>query len=74
VSTPRGKTVYDPRVAPHHHVICRSCGRIQDLDAGVDSGAAERAARNAGFTVDYGQLQLSGLCADCARIGSVATA
>src|SRR3954447_21066060 len=69
VSTPRGKTVYDPRVEPHHHVICRLCGRIQDLDAGVDSAAAEHAARAAGFTIDYGQLQLTGLCDQCARRG-----
>src|SRR4051794_34377805 len=66
VSTPRGNTVYDPRVEPHHHVVCRSCGRMQDLDAGVDSAAAESAARAAGFTVDYGQLQLTGLCDACA--------
>src|SRR3954468_19403092 len=72
VSTPRGTTVYDPRVAPHHHIICRSCGRIQDIDAPVDSAAAERAARGAGFTVDHGQLQLSGLCTDCAN-GPVGT-
>ena len=67
VSTPRGGTVYDSRVDQHHHVICRSCGRIEDLDARVDAGAAERAARSAGFSVDHGQLALSGLCADCAR-------
>src|SRR3954465_8860156 len=72
VSTPRGTTVYDPRVTPHHHVICRACGRIQDVDAAVDSAAAEDVARDAGFTVDHGQLQLSGLCADCAN-GPVAT-
>src|SRR3954447_16201320 len=63
VSTPRGTPVYAPRVEPHHHVVCRSCGRMQDLDAGVDAAAAEHAARAAGFTVDYGQLQLTGVWA-----------
>ena len=67
VSTPRGTTVYDSRVAPHHHVICRSCGRIEDIEAAVDSAAAERAARGAGFTVDHGQLQIIGLCSGCAN-------
>ena len=66
VSTPRGRTVYDPRVEPHHHVICRSCGRIEDLDVPVDSAAAERSARRVGFAVEQSQLQLSGLCRDCA--------
>src|SRR3712207_6698681 len=52
VPTPRGGTVYDPRVEDHHHVICRSCGCIRDVDASVDSRAVERAARRAGFRVD----------------------
>src|SRR3954452_23178238 len=72
VSTPRGTTVYDPRTAPHHHVICRSCGRIQDIEAPVETSAAETAARGAGFSVDHGQLLLSGLCAECAN-GPVGT-
>src|SRR3954447_3520092 len=67
VSTPRGTTVYDPRVAEHHHVICRVCGRIEDIEAPVDSAAAERAARGAGFAVDHGQLLLTGLCTACAN-------
>jgi Fe2+ or Zn2+ uptake regulation protein len=66
VSTPRGGTVYDPRTDPHHHVICRRCGRMQDLVARVDTVDAERVATGAGFTVDHGELQLFGLCADCA--------
>lgn len=67
VSTPRGNTVYDPRVEPHHHVLCRRCGRIHDLEAPVDSSAAERAAGAAGFVVDHGMLQLTGLCPECAN-------
>ena len=66
LSTPAGIAVYDPRTQPHHHMICRSCGRIADLDAAVDASAAERAASDAGFSVEHGELQLSGLCAVCA--------
>ena len=66
ISTPRGSTVYDPRPEAHHHLICRECGSIQDLDAPVDTKRAERAARAAGFAVEHGELQLSGLCARCA--------
>src|SRR4051812_23809333 len=66
VSTPRGATTYDSRVDQHHHVICRVCGRVQDLDAAVDMAAAEQAARAAGSQPSHAQLTLSGLCADCA--------
>ena len=67
VSTPRGATTYDSRVDDHHHVICRVCGRVQDLDADVETDAAARAARAAGYTVSHAQLTLSGLCPDCAK-------
>lgn len=70
LSTPAGVAVYDTRTAPHHHMICRSCGRISDLDAAVDASAAERAAAAAGFAVEHGELQLSGLCAACALSAS----
>jgi len=65
VSTPRGGTVYDSRVDDHHHVICRSCGRIDDVEAPLETTAVERAAGAAGFRVDHRQLAIYGLCADC---------
>src|SRR3954464_7073503 len=66
VSTPRGATTYDSRVDQHHHVICRVCGRVQDLDAAVETDVAERAASAAGCQVAHAQLTLSGVCAACA--------
>jgi len=66
VSTPRGRTVYDARTEPHHHAVCHRCGRIEDIEAPVDAAAAERAAAAAGFRVEHGELQLSGVCAACA--------
>jgi Fe2+ or Zn2+ uptake regulation protein len=69
ISTPGAATVYDPDVSAHHHVICRRCGRIADLHARVDTGGAARAAVEAGFRVDHGQVLLSGLCPECAAAG-----
>jgi Fe2+ or Zn2+ uptake regulation protein len=66
VSTPRGTTVFDSREDAHHHLVCRRCGAIEDLDAPVETARARRAARRAGFRVEDAQLQLSGLCAACA--------
>src|SRR5918911_2861544 len=39
VSTPRGATTYDSRPEDHHHMICRVCGRVEDLEADVDTAA-----------------------------------
>jgi Fe2+ or Zn2+ uptake regulation protein len=74
VSTPRGAATYDSRVDDHHHVICRACGAVEDVDAPVESRAAERAAEVAGFRVDHAQLTLSGLCRDCQRATSSSSA
>lgn len=66
MSTPGGTTVFDSRVDGHHHAICRACGRIEDVDARVRTAAAVDAAEGLGFVVEHGEVQLSGLCADCA--------
>ena len=61
-----GPALYDPRVDEHQHLVCTRCGRVDDLDAGVDSAAALRAARRHGFEPSGAELVVSGLCARCA--------
>jgi Fe2+ or Zn2+ uptake regulation protein len=61
-----GAALYDPRPDEHQHVVCRSCGRVEDLDVPVDSVRALRAACKRGFEPDNAELVVSGLCADCA--------
>jgi Fe2+ or Zn2+ uptake regulation protein len=60
-----GATLWDPRSEPHHHLVCRSCGRVDDLDVKLDTGAAFRAARRRGFRPDDSELIVSGLCERC---------
>ena len=56
----------------HHHLICSSCGSVQDfilspeIEAGIQK-AASRAARSSNFTTEAHRLDLTGLCGDCAR-------
>lgn len=57
--------LYDPRPDDHHHLACRVCGAVEDLDAHVDAAAALRAARRRGFSPEHGELVLSGLCSSC---------
>jgi Fe2+ or Zn2+ uptake regulation protein len=66
VSTPRGHTVYDARTEPHHHLVCRRCGRVEDVDGAVEADEVEAAARAAGFRPERAEVQLSGLCRECA--------
>jgi len=57
--------LYDPRTEPHAHFACRRCGTVSDLDARVDSAAAEAAARADGAEPDHVDVVLRGVCAAC---------
>jgi Fe2+ or Zn2+ uptake regulation protein len=66
VASERGAVVYDPRTDEHHHLVCRGCGAIVDVDAPIEADALLSAARSAGFAPDHAQVVVRGLCADCA--------
>ena len=66
-----GTALYDPRTDAHHHMVCRRCGAVADVDGALDDDAVLRAARHAGFTPDDAQLVIRGLCAAC-RAGGAA--
>jgi Fur family ferric uptake transcriptional regulator/Fur family peroxide stress response transcriptional regulator len=65
VPTETGTAVYDPRTEDHHHLVCRQCGEIMDVDAPVDRGALLSAARTLGFAADDAQVVVRGVCATC---------
>ena len=66
MSTPRGVALFDSRIGRHHHLLCRSCEAIVDIEAPVPTAGAMAAAAAAGFTVEHTELQITGLCAACA--------
>jgi Fe2+ or Zn2+ uptake regulation protein len=65
VASEGGAVVYDPRTDAHHHLACRRCGAIEDVDAEIDANALLDAARAAGFAPDHAQAVVRGLCAAC---------
>ena len=66
VSAGAGSAVYDGRVEEHHHLVCRECGAIADIDAPVDRAGLLAAAQANGFAPDYSEVVVRGLCASCA--------
>jgi len=51
--------------AHHHHLVCRSCGRVEEIDlAGLDSKLA-RIARARGYAALGHTLEVAGICAEC---------
>jgi Fur family transcriptional regulator, stress-responsive regulator len=59
---------YESRVGDnHHHVVCRSCGAIADVDCAVGHAPCLTASDDHGFVIDEAEVIYWGLCADCAR-------
>jgi Fe2+ or Zn2+ uptake regulation protein len=57
---------YESRVADnHHHMVCRSCGVVADVDCAVGTAPCLTAAQDHGFAIDEAEVVYWGLCPDC---------
>jgi len=66
---------YEARVGDnHHHVVCRTCGAIADVDCAVGDAPCLTADDDAGFAIDEAEVIYWGMCPRCrnapaARVG-----
>jgi Fur family transcriptional regulator, stress-responsive regulator len=57
---------YEARVGDnHHHVVCRDCGDISDVDCAVGAAPCLTASDDAGFTIDEAEVVYWGRCPTC---------
>jgi Fur family ferric uptake transcriptional regulator len=57
---------YESRVGDnHHHVVCRSCGAIADVDCAVGTAPCLTAADHHGYALDEAEVIYRGLCPAC---------
>ena len=57
---------YESRVGDnHHHVVCRACGAIADVDCAVGDTPCLTAAEDNGFSIDEAEVVYWGLCSVC---------
>lgn len=57
---------YESRVGDnHHHVVCRSCGVIADVDCAVGNTPCLTASDDHGFAIDEAEVIYWGRCPDC---------
>jgi Fur family ferric uptake transcriptional regulator len=62
---------YESRVGDnHHHVVCRSCGAIADVDCAVGSAPCLTASDEHGFAIDEAEVVYWGLCPGCSTAHS----
>ena len=57
---------YESRVGDnHHHVVCRSCGAIADVDCAVGAAPCLTAAGHTGYVIDEAEVVFHGVCPAC---------
>jgi Fur family ferric uptake transcriptional regulator len=66
---PAGATArYESRVGDnHHHVVCRSCGAIADVECAVGHAPCLTAPDDHGFVIDEAEVVYWGYCPDCSE-------
>jgi Fur family ferric uptake transcriptional regulator len=62
---------YESRVADnHHHVVCRSCGAVADVDCAVGLTPCLTASEDHGFAIDEAEVVYWGVCPACSSATS----
>jgi Fur family transcriptional regulator, stress-responsive regulator len=57
---------YESRVGDnHHHVVCRSCGAISDVDCAVGDSPCLSASDDHGYSIDEAEVVYWGVCPTC---------
>lgn len=70
-----GPARYEARIGDnHHHLVCRSCGRIEDVDCAVGEAPCLTPSSTAGFTIEQAEVVYHGLCATCSAAATAETA
>lgn len=49
----------------HHHIVCRSCGAVADVDCAVGDAPCLTASDDRGFSIDEAEVVYWGTCPDC---------
>ena len=54
----------------HHHVVCRSCGAVADVDCAVGEAPCLTASDDHGFSIDEAEVIYWGVCPACSASSS----
>jgi Fur family ferric uptake transcriptional regulator len=66
IEPPGSPARFEGRVGDnHHHLVCRSCGAVADVDCAVGHAPCLTASDDHGFSIDEAQVIFWGLCPDC---------
>ena len=61
---------YERRVGDnHHHIVCRSCGALDDVDCAIGESPCLTPSSTRGFTVETAEVTYWGVCPACREAG-----
>jgi Fur family transcriptional regulator, stress-responsive regulator len=65
---------YENRVGDnHHHLICRTCSRMVDVDCAVGDTPCLTAADDSGYQIDEAEVVYWGRCPECVSATAVSS-
>jgi Fe2+ or Zn2+ uptake regulation protein len=56
---------FEGNTAPHYHLICENCGKVEDFQMEGYQEINDKANRNTNFKVDRHCIEFFGICAEC---------
>ena len=49
----------------HHHLVCRQCGQVEDIDCVVGGAPCLDASNDHGYVIDEAEVTFWGVCSQC---------
>ncbi|MDQ1035632.1 Fe2+ or Zn2+ uptake regulation protein [Streptomyces sp. V3I8] len=75
IEPPGSPALFEGRVGDnHHHLVCRSCGVVADVDCATGHAPCLTASDDHGFSVDEAEVIYWGLCPACSTASTASTA
>lgn len=63
-----GRAYFENAQGHHHHAVCRTCGKIADVEACLPRGLDDRVTQAVGFArIEDHALEFFGICAPCGK-------
>jgi Fe2+ or Zn2+ uptake regulation protein len=56
----------------HHHLVCSTCGRSEDVADGELARLVDEIGRRHGYRIETHRFELFGTCPECAKSGAAA--
>ncbi|PHO11197.1 transcriptional repressor [Malaciobacter canalis] len=66
VKIPNAKSVYELVKDEHSHLVCSSCGKIEDVDLDI-SNLVQEATSSKNYTINQASIIFAGVCPDCSK-------